>query len=525
MRKCLFLIPFFAIYCHCYASQIDTTIFNSGYEKQLFLHQLNDTSVKNINWLLAIDYENTFKSFIIRYQKFVNTLQKETNTYPSKKKLKILIKNVQDAFLKNYQDVCFFSDLFTSGTYNCVTASAIYSMVLDELKIPYQIRQKGQEVYVIANPDESPTLIRTYPINRITQYNNKMMSNFVEFLHDQKIIFDQEFKSETAETLFAKYFIAEKKVSIKQLAGVLYYNKGIILYDKTDHEDALRNFEKAELLYPSYLILYMKSIAAINVLNEDHQKKLFRGKSLAKYLLSSGVNPKTMNNAKNFFSEVTNELVMNHPNIQLYDQYFNELRQYLDSISIKEFAQTYFFFKSYYLYYKNDHTNALSFLVKAYQINPDNIQTQQLAKELTYRILENITNNINSFESFQKMFQWFPFLKDERNLQKIYLYTCARAVTEAYQERDYNMGNGILAIMEAELIKSNINEFEQEPIEFVYNQIATYYYGIGNYSQALKALARGIGLLPKSEILKKRYQSIVDYKFAGRDPANKNNSN
>lgn len=498
---------------HCFGSKIDTTIFSSDFEKQLFLNKLNDATLNSIEFFLAIDYKNDYSSFINRYERFAESLKKETETYAVKKKLKSVYKDVHAEFFKQYKIESFFNDIFLNGNYNCVGASAMYSLLLTKLNIPHIIKEKPDHVYIIADPENTNFLIETtLPSNGLVEYDKKVMSNYIEYLHGNKIIPDEEFKKESVDALFAKYFLADKTITIKQLAGIQYYNKGVFLYNKSLYADALKNFEKAELLYPSEIIKYIKSSSLLNVLNEEGTTKEYHGKNLAKYLLTNKSNPGAISICQDYFNSITNELVINHPNIQKYDQYFIEFKHFADTAALNEFENTYYFYKAYSLYNHYEFASALQYLKKAYQVNPDNIHTRQLITDIIFKSSGQQKNFHNSSDSIEKQIEYFPFLKKEKSVQNFLIYSYSMAVANAYNENNSNLGNEYLEKLES-LSKENQNlDMVEEAITQAYNNIATYFYGKGEYAASIKILDRGLVVLPNSETLKKRRKSISNYK-------------
>src|SRR5208283_4873014 len=118
MKRYYFLVLGFVFFSQCYAKIIDTTIFSSDFEKQLFLHRLNDPTVQNIDWFMALDYEYVCQTFLDRFHKDVFVLQKETKSQRTQKKVKTIYNSVQNEYCKKYQEEGFFNELFTGGNFN-----------------------------------------------------------------------------------------------------------------------------------------------------------------------------------------------------------------------------------------------------------------------------------------------------------------------------------------------------------------------------------------------------------------------
>lgn len=526
MKKLLMLALTVAITYQTFANKIDTAIFTSDFEKQLFLYRLSDSMVPAIQWFVAFQYSKECSSFIDQYNHFVTSLKNETQSYPVKKKLKTIFKNVHEKFFKKYEINSFFNDIFLSGNYNCVTASALYALILSDLKIAYTIRETPSHVYLIADPNHSNFLIETTLAKEgLVQYDNKSIANYIEYLHNNKIISDDEFIRESAETLFKKYFITDKAITIEELAGLQYYNKAVWMNEKSDYPEALKNIEKADLLNHSDQVGYLKSNILLLNLNEESTKKNYNGKNLAKYLLSNSVDKNAKAIGKDYFNMITNEIVINHPDIPKYDQVFSDFKEYADSTSISDFSQVYYFYKGYYLYTQSDLLPALQHLQQAYQINPENIQTRQLVMEIITKRIAQMNGYHNSLKFADKMLTMFPFLQKDKNMKKYFIYLYSHSIAESYKSGKSEISDEYLEKLEALIKESPDMGGDEDQVVQVYNQAASYYYSHGNYAAALKSLERGLKFLPDSWILNERHKSIANHKpNANAQRINKNYS-
>lgn len=61
-------------------------------------------------------------------QLFMRLESKKVRAKPVEKQVKLIFKEVHDSFLKRYLEEAIFTDLLETGTYNCVTASALYAV-------------------------------------------------------------------------------------------------------------------------------------------------------------------------------------------------------------------------------------------------------------------------------------------------------------------------------------------------------------------------------------------------------------
>ena len=77
------------------------------------------------------------------------------------KQLKSVFEKTHTVFLKRYREQIFFPSVFETGEYNCVTATMLYVLILEKLKLPYAILEEPNHVYVIVYPDEDYIVFET----------------------------------------------------------------------------------------------------------------------------------------------------------------------------------------------------------------------------------------------------------------------------------------------------------------------------------------------------------------------------
>lgn len=68
----------------------------------------------------------------------------------AKKKIKKIFKAVQNDLLVRYSLENQLVEIFENGRYNCVSATAIYALILEKFAIQYRITQEPEHVYLTA---------------------------------------------------------------------------------------------------------------------------------------------------------------------------------------------------------------------------------------------------------------------------------------------------------------------------------------------------------------------------------------
>ncbi len=290
MIKTLLLLTSFGYGTLCFCDTPDSSLYSTNFERDVFNSVSKKLPIDSIDLYVALSYQSGSDAKQ-KVSRFTSELKSRIADLPVNKKIKTVYKAVHEKFLSKYNEEAFFNDIFVNGNYNCVSASALYALVLEELGIRYTIKETPVHVYLIADPGNTGFLIEsTLPGEKIIQFDERYKSQYIEYLHNNKIISDNEFSNTSIDELFNKYYSKDRSISIKQLAGLQYYNQGILLYNKADYDQSLASFEKAELLYDEDIIKYMKNNSLINLLNKENQQKKYRGDILGKYIIANDSN-------------------------------------------------------------------------------------------------------------------------------------------------------------------------------------------------------------------------------------------
>ena len=105
----------------------------------------------------------------VNAQAEISELLSKLNSKPRKSD-RIFLKSVfsltHRQLLKTYQQYADFSEIFNGGRYDCVTATALYSLLLEELGYSHAIYETKYHVFLLVESSEGQFLIEsTDPIN------------------------------------------------------------------------------------------------------------------------------------------------------------------------------------------------------------------------------------------------------------------------------------------------------------------------------------------------------------------------
>ncbi len=200
---------------------------------------------------------------------FVQKLQNKDITKSNFKFCRTLFQKTRQEFLHRYSQYASFRETLHTGTYNCLTGTALYALLLDHFDIPYTIIETNYHIFLLASTAEGPVLFEaTDPIYGFVTDPQKI---------ERRI---QEYKTNVTETPAdgKEYYRYEaslyRQVDLNQLQGLLHYNVSIEAYNKQDFPSAIHHLDKAFDLYNSPRISEFSAILLRALLESNLEQQI-----------------------------------------------------------------------------------------------------------------------------------------------------------------------------------------------------------------------------------------------------------
>jgi len=486
--------------------------YKSAYEQAVFDKIADSIDVDALEIMMALEYQEGNE---IKIAKQIDQLYKDLDpeklkTKSKKKQIKTIYSNIHSAKLKKYIIDADFNQLFTKGEYNCVSATALYALIFNRFNIDYEIRETPTHVYLIADPKGEKILVEsTLPLQGTFVFDYKTQKEYVNFLKANKLISEEEFENNSIEKLFDQYYDTNKVINNKQLAALLYYNKGVEKYNQTNYTEAAYFLEKAYQVYPSTSIQFMTNYALINVLAKCETTNQFDPLSLAKLVNLNTKGTQFESLGLTHFQYVSNELMVLRPNLPAYIKYYDRFKAAVDtSIDLKEFELNYRFRLAYVYQVEKKYPEALEELSIAYKLNPENLELKEnIISMATFHMLTDRKHKEN-IDSLDKYMVKFDILKTDPTIQQYYNYYKMRVIREYVTYGKFNEGMERLSDFENQLKDNPSTNYDESYLAGMYVDIATYYFNKGSMAKVKQSIQRGLEIVPNSLILLDRMQAI-----------------
>lgn len=183
--------------------------------------------------------------------------------------VRFLFSKTHQEYLKKYEDYAPISNLFNSGSYNCLTGTVLYALLLDHFQIPYQVIETNYHIFILADTKQGKILLEaTDPTNgfvtnphdiesRISTYKG----NFTPGSNKKMQYYQYSFE------LF-------RAVSLKELQGLLYYNKAVDAFNRQDLQESAQSLKRAHAFYSSPRIDEFSQILLLSLQQSNLESKL-----------------------------------------------------------------------------------------------------------------------------------------------------------------------------------------------------------------------------------------------------------
>jgi hypothetical protein len=513
-----FSICLLALSSWLYAQSADSLVrfneltFYSEFERETFLRfQKKDIDL----FALLMSDGNLLSNEKIRegrekFYSHVAALGNETAGKKTEKRVKAIYDNLHNKFLSKYELKNRFEEIFYNGYYNCVSATALYALAFEELKIPYSIKEEPTHVYIVAYPyGERIILETTSPLGGYYSLSDDFKQNYIRKLKDQKLISAQEYATQDVKILFDKYYFgADTEVSLQQLAGLQYLNDALYKADDKKPEESFRQLEKAYLLYPSERIanlLFYTGAQSFEARKEKDSTHAVMLAKLSRYTYQ-GVDPEMILGE---FARVTQDLLFSAGKKKQYEQYYRILNSSITHEKIKSDLSYYYQYENgRLLYTQGKYKDALPYFEKTLALKPENLELQGIFLSTIAQTFNSKNNNLEIIKQLDDYNTRFTSLQANNH------FNTMRATAYLIQ---FNMSYSLDKISEGDKYKAMFetlsNKYPEVTIDAnligqSYSNAAVYYYRKGQVSKAKQFLATGLKYAPDNYELIMRQRMI-----------------
>lgn len=164
--------------------------------------------------------------------------------------LKQVFYKTHKKFLLRYDPSATLPYTFETGTYGCLSGTALYALIFRHFGYEYDIIETPSHVYLNVNLPEQQVIIEsTLPLEGFVTGKKKIKAATQQYASKSR--------KHTSIVAVSGIDLAPgtpdygKKIDLKELSGLQYYNMSIYNMAEENLEEAMVNAQKSLTLYPS----------------------------------------------------------------------------------------------------------------------------------------------------------------------------------------------------------------------------------------------------------------------------------
>jgi hypothetical protein len=487
--------------------------FESDFEREMLTKTvMKQGELDYLALFMATDKATTasaFKDAQKRVSEIFAVLDKEEVDKKSEaKKIKLIYKIVHESFFKKYEYKNNFSEIFKNGNYNCLSATALYSIVLDRYHIPYTIKKAPSHVFLLTYPSTYKILIETTdPVKGYFEYNDQMIANYVNHLKKSKMISEEEFKNKSQNELFEEYFLKDENVSIKQLVGLQYNNLALYKYEDEKYLEAFQLMQKAYLFYPSEgtrFLLKNILLALLSKASYDNDDDIGHFAYLTRFK-TDDAGDLSVETISSEFVRITQKQLITKSNFSLYSKSYEQIsKSIVDTTLKKEIDFIYNYEYARAILNSGKEENIDLNIKTIYSIKPEHMEVQTMVSSYVINSLRHHSNPETVLVTLDKFSKQYKFLTATTKIASIYGACYLELAALAYAKNDLVKGDKYLASFENMVKVKDKALVDEFLINKSFAEASAAYYRKGNKSKAKGMITKGLEYAPDSPYLQLR---------------------
>lgn len=198
----------------------------------------------------------------LRITRFLDKLSEDPTAYRNHQQrfVRQLFTKVHSRFLRNFRQDASFSQLFSNGNYNCLTATALMAVALERFDYHYTMFETDHHIFLIVETDRGKALLETTdPMDGFVTKPEAIQQRIEKY----KLNTAAPSRGSLVEYEFRQHLYRE--VDITDLKGLLHFNIAVDAFNEKKYEQAVEQLEQASLYYNSSRIIEFAEVMSLTV--------------------------------------------------------------------------------------------------------------------------------------------------------------------------------------------------------------------------------------------------------------------
>jgi tetratricopeptide (TPR) repeat protein len=426
------------------------------------------------------------------------------------KKIEAISNYLSGNIFVQYDQMATFDDLYRTGRYNYILSACLYAFVMDELNIPYIIRESSSHLYLLAWPLTEKIIIETtIPEYRHFMFDYNARVDFVKYLRENNVIDEFTWRSKPTRELFEKYFFPQKDITLKEISGLQYMYKAMEDINNQAFKSAYLKLQKAYYLYPSYKVQYLLLAGYYSFMDSSDFTDT---RGLVFLAAGPGLIPIGFNFGYYLqrFAVITETYLFDREDISEYNRIYRFLSEEINDTTLRDELSFFYYYETgRYCYNSGRFELALDNIEKARDIKPTDKDLQVLLVSALagYAATTGPSELIPRLEYYDE-----EFTIEERYdiFTMVKMQAFLRYADESFQLQDVTTGETYLSKFEA-LFQNNPDiGIDRDLIGSAYSSAAVYYYRNGAADRSRQMIMQGLQYAPDNIELMLKLESFKE---------------
>jgi hypothetical protein len=199
-------------------------------------------------------------------RKFIDYLSKQRIRFSNDVDyLNFVFQRTHQKYLKHFATSTEFSELFSNGNYNCLTATSLFTIILEHLNYDVNIVETNYHVFLLVDlPDQRVLIETTDRLSGFVADPEKIAARMASYRNTQSITASRH------QTLSYAYKISVyNSIHKQQLLGLIYYNLAVDAYNNRDLAKATDRLVSSYQLYPSKRLDEFTQVVLLTILKSN----------------------------------------------------------------------------------------------------------------------------------------------------------------------------------------------------------------------------------------------------------------
>jgi len=178
--------------------------------------------------------------------------------------LAYVFNTTHQRFLRHYDEHASFGQILKNRTYNCLTATALYALLLDHVGFDYRIMETNYHIFLLIQTDQGEVMYEsTDPANGFITDSKEIANRIVMYKEagSQQVV--------SSKTHYRFEVDLYKEVTLDEMLGLIHYNLSINAYNQRNLSMAIEQFALAIKLYESPRMEEYSSIILLSIKESD----------------------------------------------------------------------------------------------------------------------------------------------------------------------------------------------------------------------------------------------------------------